>query len=52
MEIFIATYVVFFVLLNFINMFIKAINSKVGKFIEDEEKIIGKVIYENNVNEM
>lgn len=51
-EIFIATYVVFFVLLNFINMFIKAINSKVGKFIENEEKIIGKAIYENNVNKM
>lgn len=38
-EIFIATYVVFFILLNFINMFIKAINSKAGKLVEDQEKI-------------
>ncbi|WP_309165147.1 TDT family transporter [Terrisporobacter mayombei] len=51
-EIFIATYVVFFILLNFINMFIKAINPKVGKFIEDEEKILGKAIYNNEVNEI
>ncbi|MEG2985875.1 MAG: C4-dicarboxylate ABC transporter, partial [Peptostreptococcaceae bacterium] len=44
-EIFIATYVVFFILLNFINMFFKAINPKVGTYLEKEEKLIGGVIY-------
>ena len=39
-EIFIATYVVFFILLNFINMFIKAINPKLAKEIEEEEEVI------------
>ena len=32
-------------------MFLKAINPKVGKLIEDEEKILGKAIYNNDVNE-
>lgn len=44
-EIFIATYVIFFILLNFINMFIKAINPKLGYYFEKEEKIIGGAIY-------
>ena len=39
-EIFIATYVVFFILLHFINMFIKAINPKLAKEIEEEEEVI------------
>ena len=44
-EIFIATYVVLFVLLNFLNMFIKAINPRVGKYIEKEEEIISGTLY-------
>ena len=46
-EIFIASYVVFFILLNFINMFFKAINPKLGYYIEKEEKLIGGSIYSN-----
>ncbi|MDU1538618.1 MAG: TDT family transporter [Paeniclostridium sordellii] len=46
-EIFIATYVVFFVLLNFINLFFKAINPKFGAYLEKEEKLIGGTIYSN-----
>ncbi len=44
-EIFIATYVVLFILLNFLNMFIKAINPRAGKYIEKEEQIIGGSLY-------
>ena len=44
-EIFIASYVVFFILLNFINMFIKAINPRVGKELEKEEKLLGGAMY-------
>ncbi|CEQ22982.1 C4-dicarboxylate transporter family protein [[Clostridium] sordellii] len=47
-EIFIATYVVFFILLNFLNMFFKAINPKVGDYLEKEEKLIGGTIYSSN----
>jgi exfoliative toxin A/B len=47
-EIFIATYVVFFILLNFLNMFFKAINPRVGEYLEKEEKIIGGAIYSHN----
>ncbi len=39
-EIFIATYVVFFILINFLNMFAKAINPKLGRFFEKEENLI------------
>lgn len=39
-EIFIATYVVFFILVNFLNIFAKAINPKLGRFLEKEEKLI------------
>lgn len=44
-EIFIASYVVFFILLNFINMFFKAIDPKVGAYIEQEERLVGGAIY-------
>lgn len=50
-EIFIASYVVFFILLNFINIFLKALNPKVGQYIIEEEKIIGGVIYSNDDND-
>ena len=51
-EIFIATYVIFFILLNFINMFIKAINPRLGEIIETEEKALGGAIYsEDGENE-
>ncbi|WP_300260823.1 TDT family transporter [Clostridium sp.] len=43
-EIFIATYVIFFMLLNFLNMFFKAINPKFEKVVEKEE-IIGGTLY-------
>lgn len=39
-EIFIASYVVLFILINFLNMFAKAINPKFGRLLEKEEKII------------
>lgn len=44
-EIFIATYVVFFILLNFLNMFFKAINPRVGEYLEKEEELIGGTLY-------
>lgn len=44
-EIFIATYVVFFVLLNFINLFVKSISLKAGNFIEKEEELIAGSLY-------
>lgn len=44
-EIFIASYVVFFVLLNLLNMFIKAINPRAGRELEEEEKLLGGAIY-------
>ena len=44
-EIFIATYVVFFILLNFINMFFTAINPRVGKYLEQEEQLLAGAIY-------
>lgn len=47
-EIFIASYVVFFILLNFINMFLKAINPKLGYYVEKEEKLIGGSIYSSD----
>lgn len=47
-EIFIASYVVFFILLNFINMFVKAINPRLGYYLEKEEKIIGGTIYSDD----
>lgn len=47
-QIFIATYVVFFILLNFINMFFKAINPKLGFFLENKEKILGGAIYHDD----
>ena len=50
-EIFIAPYVVFFILLNFINMFLKAINPKLGYYIEKEEKLIAGSIYSNEDND-
>ena len=43
--IFIATYVVFFILLNFINMFFTAINPRVGKYLEQEEQLLAGAIY-------
>lgn len=50
-EIFIATYVVLFILLNFINMFIKAINPKLGEELEEEEEIIkGSICPEDDDN--
>ncbi|MDO5519109.1 MAG: TDT family transporter [bacterium] len=50
-EIFIATYVIFFVLLNFINLFLVAINPRLGKEIEEEEEKLGSVIYSEEDNE-
>ncbi|WP_024614244.1 TDT family transporter [Clostridium sp. Ade.TY] len=44
-EIFIATYVVLFVLLNFLNMFVKAISPKAYTYIEKEEELIGGSLY-------
>lgn len=44
-EIFIATYVIFFMLLNFLNMFFKAINPKLGEYVEEEEELIGGALY-------
>lgn len=44
-EIFIATYVVFFILLNFITMFVKAINPRLGRKLEEEEELLGGTIY-------
>ena len=44
-EIFIATYVVFFVLINFINMFFKAINPRFGAYLEKEEQLLGGAVY-------
>ena len=44
-EIFIATYVIFFMLLNFLNMFFKAISSKLGEYVEEEEELIGGTLY-------
>lgn len=45
-EIFIASYVVFFVLLNFLNLFVKAINVRAGEFLVREEKLIGETLFE------
>lgn len=45
-EIFIASYVVFFVLLNFLNLFVRAINVRAGEFIVREEKLIAETLYE------
>lgn len=48
-EIFIATYVIFFILLNFINMFVKAISPKAAEELEEEEKIIaGTMVSEDD----
>lgn len=44
-EIFIATYVVFFILLNFINMFFKALNPRIGQYLEVEEQILAGAVY-------
>ena len=44
-EIFIATYVIFFMLLNFLNMFFKAISPKLGEYVEEEEELIGGTLY-------
>lgn len=44
-EIFIATYVIFFILLNFINMFFKAISPSFGKYLEEEEHALAGAIY-------
>lgn len=44
-EIFIATYVIFFILLNFINMFFKALNPIFGAYLEKEQHLIGGSIY-------
>ncbi len=44
-EIFISTYVVLFVLLNFLNMFVKAISPKAYTYIEKEEELIGNSLY-------
>lgn len=50
-EIFIATCVIFFILLNFINMFIKAINPRLGEELEKEEKILGGAVYSEDDQE-
>lgn len=47
-EIFIASYVVFFILLNFINMFVKAINPRAEEKMEEEEEILGGALYSKN----
>ncbi|MGU8571672.1 TDT family transporter [Clostridium perfringens] len=44
-EIFIATYVIFFMLLNFLNMFFKSISPKLGEYVEEEEELIGGTLY-------
>lgn len=44
-EIFIATYVVFFVLLNFLNLFVKAISPKAASRLKKEEEIIAGTLY-------
>lgn len=44
-EIFVATYVIFFILLNFLNMFFKAINPRFGKHLEEEEELISGTLY-------
>lgn len=49
-EIFIATYVVFFISLNFINMFIKAINPKLAEELEEEEVIKGCICPDDDNN--
>lgn len=49
-EIFIATYVVLFILLNFINMFIKAINPRIAEELKEEEIIKGSVCPEDDEN--
>lgn len=51
-EIFVATYVVFFILLNFINMFLKAINPRLEEFVEKEGQILGGAIYSKDVNQI
>ena len=51
-EIFIATYVVFFILLNFINMFLKAINPKLEKFVENEEQILTGSLCSKDMNQI
>lgn len=48
-EIFIASYVVFFVLLNFLNLFVKAINTRAGEFIVKEEKLIAETLHEETL---
>lgn len=48
-EIFIASYVVFFVLLNFLNLFVKAINTRAGEFIVKEEKMIAETLHEETL---
>ena len=40
MEIFIATYVIFFILLNFVNMFIKAMNPRIAEELVEDENIL------------
>lgn len=50
-EIFIASYVVFFVLLNFLNLFVRAISLKAGEFIVKEEKLIGETLFEETLLE-
>lgn len=50
-EIFIATYVVLFILLNFINMFVKAIAPEAGEKLEEEEKLLGGAIYSSDDDE-
>ena len=44
-EIFIATYVVLFILINFLTLFVKAINPRLGDYMEKEEEIIGGTLY-------
>lgn len=44
-EIFIATYVVFFILINFLNMFVKAINPRLEKELEKDEELIAGSLY-------
>lgn len=44
-EIFIATYVIFFVLINFLNMFFKAISPALANKVEKEEHLIGGTLY-------
>lgn len=51
MEIFIATYVIFYVLNNFIKLFLSAINPNLSKSFESNEGLLGQTIGEESLDD-